>query len=288
MKTWKHCIFFFAFVLVLTACDDKREDDRYFIHCADGTKIPIYHTAEVTNEQTNKAVGNIQSGYYGWQAELSGKIKEIWIIKKTETEDRYFDYDETDDNRVIIKFQYDSPRTYVANTFGWMAEGTINSDDIDPQLKIVEGFTFDNYPKADGSTSAKPLNVLIACKLLGIGHQWVDYPLDDGSPVEWTIEPVLRSKRNSEKFEEFVKTSQTHQSIVNLIDKKTDIIISARKMSPDEKTYADAAGVTLIETPVALDAFIFIVNLDNPITTLTVKQIQDIYTGKITNWNEVG
>jgi len=59
-------------------------------------------------------------------------------------------------------------------------------------------------------------------------------------------------------------------------------------MSPDEKTYADAAGVSLIETPVALDAFVFIVNPYNPITSLTIKQIQDIYTGKITYWNEVG
>ena len=166
-----------------------------------------------------------------------------------------------------------------------LAAGCINGDedDINPQLKIIEGFDLNNYPKADGSTSAYSLNILIACKLLGIKHQWVQ-----DSYLGWNIEPVLKSKNNSQRFTELVKSSQTHNSFINLIDKKADIILSARKISPSEKTYTDAAGVSLIETPIALDAFIFIVHPTNPITSLTIEQIQDIYTGKITNWNEVG
>jgi phosphate transport system substrate-binding protein len=155
--------------------------------------------------------------------------------------------------------------------------------DIDPDLRIIEGFTFDNYPKVDGSTSAYPLNVLVACKLLGIKYEWTE---DYNSG--WNIEPVLISKKNSEKFAELVKSSQTHQSFINLIDKKADVILTARKMSPNENAYADAAGVTLIETSIALDAFVFIVHPSNPVTSLTIEQIRNIYTGKITNWNEVG
>jgi phosphate transport system substrate-binding protein len=161
--------------------------------------------------------------------------------------------------------------------------GEEGSDDINPELKIVEGFTFENFPKVDGSTSAEPLNILIACKLLGIKSRWVKHE-HDGS---WGIEPILKSKSNIQKFEKLIKTSQTHQSIINVIDKKADITISARKMSPDEKNYADAAGVTLIETPIALDALVVIINPDNPITSLTIKQIQDIYTEKIKYWYEV-
>ena len=44
----------------------------------------------------------------------------------------------------------------------------------------------------------------------------------------------------------------------------------------------------MTETPIALDALVFIVNPDNPVESLTSEQIQDIYTGKITYWNEVG
>jgi len=140
---------------------------------------------------------------------------------------------------------------------------------IDKQFKI-NGLTLDNYPIVDGSTSTLPLNQLIACKLLDIPKEWIS------------------RKPYSEKFWEHVKASQTHQSFINLIDNKVDLTLSARTMSPDEKGYADAAGVTLIETPIALDAFIFVVNPNNPIKSLTIKQVQDIYTGKITNWSEVG
>ena len=75
---------------------------------------------------------------------------------------------------------------------------------------------------------------------------------------------------------------------MNLIDGKADIILTHRTISPDEKAHADAAGVTLIETSIALDAFVFIVNKANPVNTLTISQIQKIYTKKITNWSQVG
>jgi len=149
--------------------------------------------------------------------------------------------------------------------------------------KIIEGLTLDNYPRVDGSTSAGPLNIVIACKLLGIEYQWVK-----GYGGLWGIEPILKSKGNSQKFAELIKTSGTHPSCINLIDRETDLILSARKISSDEKNYADTKGVGLIEIPIALDAFVFIAHLSNPITSLTIEQIQDIFTGKVTNWNEVG
>jgi phosphate transport system substrate-binding protein len=157
------------------------------------------------------------------------------------------------------------------------------TDDIDPRLQIIEGFTFDNYPKVDGSTSTEPLNILIACKLLGIRHEW---HMD--SDRIWRIRPILNSYENFVNFWRIINTSQTNQSFINLINKEADIILTARKNSLDEKTYANARGASLIETPIALDAFVFIVNPANPINTLTIEQIQGIYTGKITNWKELG
>jgi ABC-type phosphate transport system substrate-binding protein len=58
--------------------------------------------------------------------------------------------------------------------------------------------------------------------------------------------------------------------------------------SPEETDYAQQAGVTLEQKPVALDGFVFIVNRDNPVESLTLEQLRDIYTGQITNWKEVG
>jgi len=149
------------------------------------------------------------------------------------------------------------------------------------ESKFIKGLTLDNYPRVDGSTSTYPLNVIIACELLGINYEWLPNPYGHG----WGVEPNLK---NNEKFLEKIKSSQTHQSFINLIDKNADLSLSARKKSQDEMNYANAASISLIETPIALDAFIFIVHPNNPIKSLTIEQIQGIYTGEITNWKEVG
>ena len=73
-----------------------------------------------------------------------------------------------------------------------------------------------------------------------------------------------------------------------MIDGYVDIILTHRTISPVEIVHADNVGVQLIETPIALDAFVFVVNKNNPVKSLTVNQIQKIYTKEITNWSEVG
>lgn len=157
-------------------------------------------------------------------------------------------------------------------------------DKEDDILFEIDGLTVDNYPRVDGSSSTEPLNTLIACKLLGWRYEWRS--LMEGNGI-WRLEPNREDVPNN-FFGERIKSSQTHNSIINLIDNQTDIIISARKMSADEKLYAESVGVSLIETPVALDALVFLLNKQNVVKSLTVKQIQDIYLGNITNWNELG
>ena len=49
-----------------------------------------------------------------------------------------------------------------------------------------------------------------------------------------------------------------------------------------------ANGVSPIEHIIARDAIAVIVNPNNPVNELTLQQISDIYSGKYTNWNEVG
>ncbi len=157
-------------------------------------------------------------------------------------------------------------------------------DKEDDVLFEIDELTVGNYPRVDGSSSTEPLNTLIACKLFGWRYEWK--PLISGNGI-WRLEPNREDVPNN-FFGERIKSSQTHNSIINLIDNQTDIIISARKMSADEKLYAESVGVSLIETPVALDALVFLLNKQNVVKSLTVKQVQDIYLGNITNWNELG
>ena len=152
----------------------------------------------------------------------------------------------------------------------------------------IEGLTYENFPVMDGSTSTDPLVRMIACKLFGYSYEWKQ----EGANLTWSLSTKL-----PEKFvENNLRCSQTHNAFINLIDNKVDMIFSARGQSVDEKEYAAQAGVTLIEIPIALDALIFMnskgnamnPDWDNPITALTHSQIQDIYTGRIKNWSEVG
>jgi phosphate transport system substrate-binding protein len=48
------------------------------------------------------------------------------------------------------------------------------------------------------------------------------------------------------------------------------------------------AGIELIIEPVCYDSFVFITHRDNPVESLTVEQIQKIYSGEIINWKDVG
>jgi phosphate transport system substrate-binding protein len=150
----------------------------------------------------------------------------------------------------------------------------------------IEDISFENYPKVDGSTSARVLNVMVACKLLNVPYVW----LPPGAVTEWTLNPIRTELPEQYKdfFWQQVKSSQTHGAFMNLIDGNADIILTHRTISPDEKLHADSVEVTLIETPIALDAFVFVVNKNNPVKSLTINQVQKIYTGEITNWSQVG
>lgn len=69
--------------------------------------------------------------------------------------------------------------------------------------------------------------------------------------------------------------------ITAVTEGRCDIGLSSRALKDEEKT-------TLTETVIALDGIAMVVNPQNPVTDLTVEQIAKIYTGEITNWNEVG
>jgi phosphate transport system substrate-binding protein len=63
---------------------------------------------------------------------------------------------------------------------------------------------------------------------------------------------------------------------------------SSRPMRDEEVIRARQRGVRLEQVPVAIDGLAFYVNPQLQIPGLTVTQIKDIFTGKITNWQQVG
>ena len=73
-----------------------------------------------------------------------------------------------------------------------------------------------------------------------------------------------------------------------LINGTTDIANASRKITPEEISDAGKNGIQPHEIEIARDAIAVIVHPANPVQRLTLPQISDIYSGKITNWREVG
>lgn len=76
--------------------------------------------------------------------------------------------------------------------------------------------------------------------------------------------------------------------IAAMINGTVHIANASREMKPEEIAAAKANGITPVEFIVAWDAIAIVVHPENPVNGLTLQQLSDIYTGKITNWCEVG
>jgi phosphate transport system substrate-binding protein len=73
-----------------------------------------------------------------------------------------------------------------------------------------------------------------------------------------------------------------------LVEGTTDIAQSSRKIKFDEKQKLQKIGKTVKEVTAAYDALAIIVHPDNKVTNLTREQLEGIFTGKISNWKDVG
>jgi len=77
--------------------------------------------------------------------------------------------------------------------------------------------------------------------------------------------------------------------IAALINGSTDICQASRKMKDSEKQKLRDRYFSMgVEIPVAKDGVTLYINENNPIEEMTLDQIRDIYTGKVTNWSQLG
>ena len=88
-------------------------------------------------------------------------------------------------------------------------------------------------------------------------------------------------------FDPTVRATKTPEAYNNLIEGSVDIIFVAGPSEAKLK-YAEKMGVTLNMTPIGREAFVFFVHAKNSVAGLSSDQIRDIYSGKVTNWKDVG
>jgi phosphate transport system substrate-binding protein len=130
-----------------------------------------------------------------------------------------------------------------------------------------------NFPRLDGATALYPIYAAFVQAV---------YPGKESIASEWISPFTGRSIPTS-----IVEVNGTSEAYINLIKGEADIIFCAAP-SDDQIETAKERGITYNLTPIGKEAFVFFVNSRNPISNLTTEQIKGIYTGKITNWNQVG
>jgi phosphate transport system substrate-binding protein len=107
-----------------------------------------------------------------------------------------------------------------------------------------------------------------------------------GAKLVPQIAEAFQAKHPDMKFEIAAEGSTT--GIAAIIDGTANIGMASRRAKVTEVTAAQAKGVKMKPTIVAYDGIAVIVNAKNPINALTKKQVEQIFTGDVTDWSAVG
>lgn len=125
----------------------------------------------------------------------------------------------------------------------------------------------------------------------------VDLPVIDGAAALYPICSAAVNAVYPEDSVEFDGSDFTSDSKLQMrntrgaykavVDGDSDIIICA-KPSEEQIRYAADNGVELELVPIGCEAFVFLVNGENPVDDLSIEQIKGIYSGEFTDWSQLG
>jgi phosphate transport system substrate-binding protein len=107
-----------------------------------------------------------------------------------------------------------------------------------------------------------------------------------GAKLVPTLAEEYKATHPGVSFEIAAEGSTT--GIAAIIDGTAQIGMSSRRAKPTEISAATAKGVTLKPIIVAYDGMAVIVNANSPLAKLTLRQVEQIFTGDVTDWSAVG
>jgi len=130
-----------------------------------------------------------------------------------------------------------------------------------PQSEVADiagTMTVETYPRVDGSTATLPLSEAV-------------FMAATGESAEVAASEVVHTKTTN-------SYNRLYSGEVDLliVYEPAEVIVERMKTEP------------LCIKPIGLDALVFLANTANPLQSLTMEQLVDIYSGKITNWADVG
>ena len=131
----------------------------------------------------------------------------------------------------------------------------------------IPGIDAENYPWIDGSTANHPLLARIYREICGV----------DKETSETMVNFDLGSTGNI--WEKMLSDKEGRYT--------PDLWIVYEAPEDVKELHKNDFKDFEIE-PLGRDALVFMVNVENPVEDLSVQQLHDIYTGKLTNWKEAG
>lgn len=111
------------------------------------------------------------------------------------------------------------------------------------------------------------------------------------APIRRDVDPLLQAAWPNFQLRYLDPPTGTPGSgsgIRMLLSNQLSFSQSSRPLKDEELAKATAQGIKLVAIPVAIDGLAIAVNPRLGIAGLTVQQVVDIYTGKLTNWQQVG
>ena len=186
-------------------------------------------------------------------------------------------------------------------TYGWVRENVVlnaNSYDRGETVVAHDGLQIEyrlrrtwhgvNVQEYTPFQEKEKLAVLPETPDLRITENW---PRLDGSiallPLYGAAAKAVYGGLDQETIKNYVVCNNTAGAFDRLLNGETDIYFGP-PLSSAQKEMAGQRDLVLTQTPLALEAFVFLVHKDNPVESLSQDQIRGIYTKAITKWREVG
>lgn len=119
----------------------------------------------------------------------------------------------------------------------------------------------EQFPKLDGSTATLPISMAI-------------YRLSTGA--------------SAKEAEGFISHGKTTNAYLDLIENRGPRLVIAYAPGKQVEESLSEHGNNLIIKPIGRDALVFMKNEGNPVDSLSQAQVTSIYSGKLTNWKELG
>ena len=133
-----------------------------------------------------------------------------------------------------------------------------------------------------------------------------DEIIEDNQEIE-TLKMYLRENYDRFVIDGSTSTKPLHESLSNLFSSNVVDIVHSKTVDAFNKLlsgendivigvdYSDelldkakTSGIDLGKIEITREGFVFLINKNNPVKSLSIEQIKDIYSGKITNWSQVG